>query len=122
MNTSSTSAPLQPAIVVTGASSGIGREIARVASRDGCFMLLIGRSRQSLDALAAELQATGAQAEALSLDLTDRDAGERIEAILTERGLYCDVLVNSAGFGLFEPRPKSIASSRCASSTPMPGR
>lgn len=101
MNTSSPSAPLQPAIVVTGASSGIGREVARVASRDGCFMLLIGRSRQALDDLAGELKAGGAQAEALALDLLDPNAGEVIETTLSERGLYCDVLVNSAGFGLF---------------------
>lgn len=94
-------ASLEPAIVVTGASSGIGRELARVAAREGSFMLLIGRAQQALDDLASELKAAGAQADALSLDLTDRNAGEKIEAALRERGLYCDVLVNSAGFGLF---------------------
>jgi short-subunit dehydrogenase len=39
----------RPAIVVTGASSGIGRELARVAARDGSFMLLIGQSATALD-------------------------------------------------------------------------
>jgi uncharacterized protein len=73
---------LKPAIVVTGASSGIGRELARVAARDGCFMLLVARSRQALDELVAELTGRGAQAAALVLDLLDPHAGEAIEAAL----------------------------------------
>src|SRR6476659_2095305 len=55
-------AALKPAIVVTGASSGIGRDIARLAAADRCFLLLLGRSPQALDELVAELAATGAQA------------------------------------------------------------
>jgi len=97
----SSSPDLKPAIVVTGASSGIGRELARVASRDGVFMLLIGRSQQALGEIVAQLKAGGAQADALVLDLLDPLAGDKIEAALKERGLYCDALVNSAGFGLF---------------------
>lgn len=94
---------LKPAIVVTGASSGIGRELARVASRDGYFMLLVGRSQQALGDLVSEFRETGAQADSVCLDLLDPNAGERIEAALRERWLYCDVLVNSAGFGMFGP-------------------
>jgi uncharacterized protein len=100
MGTARPPAPLEPAIVVTGASSGIGRELARVASRDGSFMLLVGRSPEPLGDLASELRAAGVQADVLLLDLTEPAAGEKIEAALRERGLYCDVLVNSAGFGL----------------------
>lgn len=92
---------MKAAIVVTGASSGIGRELARVAARDGSAMLLIGQSQTALDELAAELAAGGAEAYALALDLADRRAGERIESALSARDLYCDVLVNSAGFGLY---------------------
>ena len=95
------SASLNPAIVVTGASSGIGRELARVAAGDGSFMMLIGRSPQALDELVAELAARGVQSAALVIDLADPQAGGRIEAALAQRLLYCDVLVNSAGFGLF---------------------
>ncbi len=58
-------AALKPAIVVTGASSGIGRDIARLAAADRCFLLLLGRSPQALDELVAELAAAGAQAAAL---------------------------------------------------------
>ena len=87
--------------MVTGASSGIGREIARVSAREGSFMLLLGRSLPALEEVVAELRAQGAQAAALSIDLGDPQAGDRIERTLSDLGLYCDVLVNSAGFGLF---------------------
>jgi uncharacterized protein len=92
---------LRPAIVVTGASSGIGREIARVAAREGAFMLLLGRSLPALEELVAALRTQGAEAAALSIDLSDPEAGDHIERTLSDLGLYCDVLVNSAGFGLF---------------------
>ena len=97
-------AALKPAIVVTGASSGIGRDIARLAAADRCFLLLLGRSPQALDELAAELAGAGAQAAALPLD---PHAPDRIESALADRGLYCDVLVNSAGFGVFGAAAKA---------------
>ncbi|HEY7663701.1 MAG TPA: SDR family NAD(P)-dependent oxidoreductase [Xanthobacteraceae bacterium] len=93
----------RPAIVVTGASSGIGQAIARVAAREGSFLLLVGRSRPALDGLVAELAVGGAHAAALPLDLLAPGAIDAIDAALSARGLYCDILVNSAGFGLFGP-------------------
>jgi uncharacterized protein len=98
-----TSRASNPAIVVTGASSGIGQAIARVAARDGAFLLLVARSHQALADLVAELTAAGAQAAALPIDLLEADALDRIESALSERDLYCDVLVNSAGLGVFGP-------------------
>jgi short-subunit dehydrogenase len=94
---------MRPAIVVTGASSGIGRGLARVAARDKSFMVLIGTSQSALDEITAELTARGVEAESLRIDLSDSSAGQRIEDVLAERNLYCDVLVNSAGFGVFGP-------------------
>src|SRR5947209_20463786 len=90
-----------PAIVVTGASSGIGREIARVAANDGQPLLLIGRAETKLCNLIRELEARGIQAHLLTVDLKDASAVDRVEALLSTQGLYCDVLVNSAGFGVF---------------------
>ena len=101
--TQATNVVLRPAIVVTGASSGIGQAIARVAAREKSFLLLVGRSRLALDALVAELVADGAQAAGLAVDLLAESAIGSIEGALSERGLYCDVLVNSAGFGVFGP-------------------
>jgi uncharacterized protein len=100
-------AALKPAIVVTGASSGIGRDIARLAAADRCFLLLLGRSPQALDELVAELAAAGAQAAPLPIDLLDPHAPDRVERALADRGLYCDVLVNSAGFGVFGAAAKA---------------
>jgi uncharacterized protein len=91
---------MQPAIVVTGASSGIGRELARTAARDGGILLLTGRDQQALDALAAELNGS-AQVHAFAVDLADRNAALEIENKLAGIGAYCDVLVNSAGIGVF---------------------
>ena len=91
---------MTPAIVVTGAASGIGRELARQAARDGAFMLLVDRSHDALESFATELTNSGTQAHALSIDLLTPNAGEIIENALKERGLYCDVLVNNAGVGL----------------------
>jgi uncharacterized protein len=87
---------MTPAIVVTGAASGIGRELARQAARDGAFMLLVDRSHDPLESFAVELTSSGTQAHALSIDLLTPNAGEIIESALKERGLYCDVLVNNA--------------------------
>ena len=92
---------MQPAVVVTGASSGLGPEFARLAAAEGAKVVLIARSRPELDALAANLDPSGRLAVVLSLDLTARDAGEVIARELEALGLYCHILVNSAGFGLF---------------------
>lgn len=93
----------KPAIVVTGASSGIGQALARAGAREGSFLLLLGRSQAALEQLAAELAQSGARSAAIAIDLLAPDAAARIQRELTERGLYCDVLVNSAGFGVFGP-------------------
>ena len=88
------------AIVVTGASSGIGAELARIAAREGREMVLVARSTVPLLALAAEIGSAGPQTHAVPLDLATPDAATRLGASLAERGLCCEVLVNNAGFGL----------------------
>lgn len=95
-------ASLRPAIVVTGASSGIGLEIARIAAREAP-VVLIARSQERLAQLAGEIIASGGVAHPLPLDLGRGSAVAAIETCLNENGLYCDVLVNNAGFGLVGP-------------------
>jgi short-subunit dehydrogenase len=94
---------MKPAIVVTGAASGIGRALALQAAREGAPMVLIDVAQQNLDQAAAEIASANVETHALVLDLADRAAGQAIEEALARRGLHCDVLINSAGLFLYGP-------------------
>jgi 3-oxoacyl-[acyl-carrier protein] reductase len=87
--------------VVSGASSGIGRETARLLCAEGAAVLLVGRDEERLAAAAEEAVAAGAEAggraATLALDVTDEDAGARMLAATEERFGALDVLVNNAG-------------------------
>lgn len=93
-------AALRPAVVVTGASAGIGREIAKIAARDGGLIVLVARSADALAEAAAEVRAAGGEPLVLPLDLGHPDSAAEVERFLTEQGLACHVLVNNAGYGL----------------------
>ena len=105
--TASEAKDLHPAIVITGAASGIGREITRLAAMEGSFLLLVDRARHELADFVAELAAFDVKAAAVCLDLTLSDAVSSIERALRERELHCDVLVNCAGLRLFGPATKT---------------
>jgi uncharacterized protein len=90
--------------LVTGASAGIGTEIARELARRGHGVTLVARRRDRLDALAAELADDhGVRAEALPCDLVDPDARRELPARIAGLGLHVSVLVNNAGFGTAGP-------------------
>jgi NAD(P)-dependent dehydrogenase (short-subunit alcohol dehydrogenase family) len=91
---------LRSAVVVTGASSGIGRAIARVAARDSAIVVLVARSADGLGEAAAEVRASGGEPYTLEIDLLAVDAATHLDEFLSANGLVCDVLVNSAGYGL----------------------
>jgi short-subunit dehydrogenase len=91
---------LRPAVVVVGASRGIGKAIAEVAAKDGATVVLVARSAEGLAAAAADIQKAGGETLTLALDLLAGDAAKRLEDFLSVNGLVCDVLVNSAGYGL----------------------
>ena len=91
---------LRSAVVVTGASSGIGRAIARVAARDCAAIVLVARSADGLSHAAAEVRASGGEPYILEIDLLAVDAATHLDEFLSANGLVCDVLVNSAGYGL----------------------
>jgi short-subunit dehydrogenase len=89
-----------PVALVTGASAGLGRELARLFAADREALVLVARRRDRLDRLAGELRAAGAPAvHVVADDLADPAAPARIEQAVTEAGLEVDALVNNAGFG-----------------------
>lgn len=89
--------------LVTGASSGIGRELARGLAQRGHGVTLVARRAGRLEELAFELARDGVRAEALPADLTDACERDRLAAELDRRGLSVEVLVNNAGFGIYVP-------------------
>jgi NAD(P)-dependent dehydrogenase (short-subunit alcohol dehydrogenase family) len=83
--------------VVTGASSGIGAEIARALGEAGSSVVLVGRSKDRLDEAAAAVGATGADTACVAADICDDEAPETIVAEALRHFGRIDVLVHSAG-------------------------
>jgi short-subunit dehydrogenase len=88
--------------LVTGASSGIGREIARVAADHGDDLVVTARSEDRLEALATALREThGVAVTVVTADLARAEAADELAAAVAERGLTVDTLVNNAGVPVY---------------------
>lgn len=86
--------------LVTGASAGLGKELATLFAVDGHDLVLVARSEDKLRALAVELaERHGVRAHVIAADLGDPAAPARIEARCRELAVEVDFLVNNAGFG-----------------------
>jgi short-subunit dehydrogenase len=86
-------------MLVTGASSGIGAEIARAGARRGADLILVARGRRSLESLADDLRALGADVTVRPADLADPAEAGALAAQLVAARRVPDVLVNNAGAG-----------------------
>lgn len=85
------------ACVVTGASRGIGLDVAKRLCEEGASVLLVARGEEELAKAAADAESAGGTAAALALDVTDPDAPEQMLLEATERFGQLDVVVNNAG-------------------------
>jgi short-subunit dehydrogenase len=100
VSTPSARPPARPLALITGASAGIGLELARRFAATGHDLVLVARRRDRLDAIATELAAThSVDAIAHDRDLAAPDAATSLVAWLDDGGRRPDVLVNNAGFG-----------------------
>jgi len=92
-------ATARPVALVTGASAGIGRELARILAREGHDLVLVARREPELTALGLELKEKyGADSRVITADLSKARA---VQSLVKELGpeAQIDVLVNNAGFG-----------------------
>lgn len=88
--------------LITGASSGIGRELARLFAADGHNLVLVARDEVRLGQLAEELRgAHGVDVTVLPKDLASPQAADEIAAELSRLGVEVDALVNNAGFNVY---------------------
>ncbi|MCC7440162.1 MAG: SDR family oxidoreductase [Bdellovibrionales bacterium] len=86
--------------LVTGASVGLGEHFARLFAENGHDLVLVARSRDRLEALAAELRAEHrVQAWVVPADLSRADSAQAVFDEVKEKGLRIEFLVNNAGFG-----------------------
>jgi NADP-dependent 3-hydroxy acid dehydrogenase YdfG len=90
-------------VVITGASSGVGRACARAFGERGASVALLARNEEALRAAAEEITAAGGQAETYPVDVSDADAVERAAAAVVQRWGRIDTWVNDAMVTLFAP-------------------
>lgn len=94
--------------LVTGASAGIGRELARGLAARGHAVTLVARRAERLEELASELaDRHGIRTDVMPADLADAAERDRLAAELERRGLTVEILVNNAGFGIYRAFARS---------------
>lgn len=88
--------------IVTGASRGIGREIATRLAKEGHFVALVARNEEEIRELEFEIDSAGGKSRGYPLDLSDEAAVEAMVAELRAQFGRIDILVNNAGIGVFK--------------------
>lgn len=93
--------PVAGTALITGASSGIGYEFALLFARGGYDLMLVGRNRSALNALAARVrQEFGRSADVFAMDLSTQGAPDELFCEVQRKGVEVDALVNDAGFAI----------------------
>ncbi len=89
--------------LITGASSGIGEEIARVYVENNHNVILVARREELLNELADELRGEGAEVHVIAMDLSLKKSPKQLFDTIQKLGMHVDVLVNNAGFTYHGP-------------------
>jgi len=90
-------------IIITGASGGIGAEIARLCAQRGANLVLLARGIEKLELLKKELESThSVKVYVHQLDVSDTDAIRTVFTKVIDEIKNADILVNNAGFGVFD--------------------
>lgn len=88
--------------LITGASSGIGRELAKLFAQDGYNLVLVARNGDEMRQLAEEFyQNSGIDTTIIEKDLSKEDVGQEVYNEVTGKGITVNILVNDAGVGVY---------------------
>jgi len=94
--------PTAKTVLITGAASGIGQELARLFAKDGYRLILVDKNQEGLDTLASHFQNQyGSSTTLIAKNLADPEAPQEIYDQTTGQGQVVDILVNDAGFGVY---------------------
>ncbi len=88
--------------LVTGGSSGIGLELAKLLAQEGQNIVLVARDQQKLIHAQKTLIALGAEVQAISMDLSEVGAADRLQSKVEALGISIHTLINNAGFGVYD--------------------
>ncbi len=90
--------------LVTGASFGIGRDLAEICAREGHDLVLVARTNEKLESLSKELNGRfEVSTRVFAMDLTENDTPQVLCDALAKEGVAVDILINNAGFGSTGP-------------------
>lgn len=89
--------------VVTGASKGLGREMAEALAEAGAKVALVARNEELLSEVVRGIRARGGTAEYIMADVTDETAAAEVDQMVKEAFGVCDILINNAGINNRKP-------------------
>lgn len=98
---------MQKWVLITGGSSGIGLELAKIFAANNYSLVLVARDGARLQKVADELSANGATIKTLAKDLSDKNVPAEIFSELQRENIFISVLINNAGFGRQQPFVKT---------------
>ena len=87
--------------LITGATSGIGLELAQMLARNGVNLVIISRDEQKLKTAKEKLEKFNIQVKTISIDLAQVNAARKVYKFTEKNGIKIDFLINNAGFGSY---------------------